>query len=478
MSESKSHRRVFVSYSHTSDEHKEWVLNFATDLRALGIDVVLDVWDLKEGDDMTKFMESMVHDESIDRVLLICDTVYVRKANDREGGVGTESQIITGQIYNQVKDSKFIPILRDTDEYGGPCLPHYLKTRLGVSFIDDSEFQKNLEHVARVIFDKPQAIKPPLGRIPKWLAEDPGEATTQLSSASTARQFRQCLILGRGNQATIWNLLVEDVDRDLNTFVVDAQPLSDMDVPQSLLKTIDELRELRDVIVDSVILCARDVFGDWVSNGLCRLLATLTIRIGKTNVNERRIKDDDKRFLASEVFIYLMASLIEHKRLDLIPPILNASYPVDQTYLRDGFDGISVFSDEGRFLKDSCPESRKWISYSGELMKQRATRSDVKLNSIAQADALIWLRSFTKSFRWIPSVALYVDGYSILPEIRRAMRTKSFETLNTIVEINDIESLSSLVMGDVLERLSSSRYFHTGLDDAAIFGAHEFRRHR
>ena len=43
--------RVFVSYSWSSPAHENWVLQLATELRGEGIDVVLDKWDLKEGQD-------------------------------------------------------------------------------------------------------------------------------------------------------------------------------------------------------------------------------------------------------------------------------------------------------------------------------------------------------------------------------------------------------------------------------------------
>ncbi len=56
----KSPPRVFISYSHDSAEHKEWVLNFATTLRMRGVDAVLDQWDLKPGDDLPHFMESQL----------------------------------------------------------------------------------------------------------------------------------------------------------------------------------------------------------------------------------------------------------------------------------------------------------------------------------------------------------------------------------------------------------------------------------
>ena len=41
--------RVFVSYSHDSQAHKDWVLKLATRLLANGVEVILDQWDLRLG---------------------------------------------------------------------------------------------------------------------------------------------------------------------------------------------------------------------------------------------------------------------------------------------------------------------------------------------------------------------------------------------------------------------------------------------
>ncbi|MDR1387396.1 MAG: toll/interleukin-1 receptor domain-containing protein [Propionibacteriaceae bacterium] len=40
---------AFVSYSHNHQSHKDWVLALATRLRSLGVDVILDQWDLTPG---------------------------------------------------------------------------------------------------------------------------------------------------------------------------------------------------------------------------------------------------------------------------------------------------------------------------------------------------------------------------------------------------------------------------------------------
>ena len=47
------------SYCWSSEEHEQWVINLATELREAGVDVIFDKWDLKEGHDALKFMEKM-----------------------------------------------------------------------------------------------------------------------------------------------------------------------------------------------------------------------------------------------------------------------------------------------------------------------------------------------------------------------------------------------------------------------------------
>lgn len=70
--------KAFVSYSHDSQDHKKWVLDFATRLHNNGIDASLDQWDLKAGDDLPHFMERGL--AGADRVLMICTDNYVTKA--------------------------------------------------------------------------------------------------------------------------------------------------------------------------------------------------------------------------------------------------------------------------------------------------------------------------------------------------------------------------------------------------------------
>ena len=101
--------KVFISYA-WEDDVKAWVLEFATRLRKNGVDVVLDLWEMSLGDQITVFMEKSVRDS--DFVILICTSKYKRKSDDRIGGVGYEGHIITSEIFSNSNHRKFIPILR------------------------------------------------------------------------------------------------------------------------------------------------------------------------------------------------------------------------------------------------------------------------------------------------------------------------------------------------------------------------------
>lgn len=122
--------KLFISYSWSHSEHEQWVVGFATELRESGVDVLLDKWDLKEGHDAVAFMEQMVTNPEIKKVAMICDQRYAAKADGRAGGVGTETQIISREVYEKQDQEKFVAVVREKDQNGKPCLPTYYKSRI------------------------------------------------------------------------------------------------------------------------------------------------------------------------------------------------------------------------------------------------------------------------------------------------------------------------------------------------------------
>ena len=109
---------VFISYAWSTEEHEKKVFELAERLMSDGISVIWDKWDLKEGQDKYAFMEKCVVDTGIKRVLLICDKVYAAKANERKGGVGDETTIISSEVYGKAAQEKFIPVIFEKDDKG------------------------------------------------------------------------------------------------------------------------------------------------------------------------------------------------------------------------------------------------------------------------------------------------------------------------------------------------------------------------
>lgn len=153
--------KVFVSYSHDSQEHKKWILDFATRLRNTGVDASLDQWDLKPGDDLPHFMEQNL--AASERVLMVCTERYVEKANSGAGGVGYEKMIITADLLRTIDSNKVIPIVRQNGTY---AVPTFLRSKLFLDFSSDDQFEFSFDELIRTLHNAPLFIKPEVGNSP------------------------------------------------------------------------------------------------------------------------------------------------------------------------------------------------------------------------------------------------------------------------------------------------------------------------
>lgn len=154
--------KVFVSYSHDDQEHKDWVLTLSTRLVANGVDVILDQWDLSLGSDLPRFMESGLI--GADRVLAICTTPYVEKANVGKGGVGYEKMILTAQLMKDIVSERIIPVVRRNDF--SVVLPTFLGSKVYIDFRDSSQYEAKYAELIREIHGEKIRPRPLLGKNP------------------------------------------------------------------------------------------------------------------------------------------------------------------------------------------------------------------------------------------------------------------------------------------------------------------------
>src|SRR5215469_2230147 len=175
---------VFLSYSHDSDAHKNWVRHLADDLVKRGVKTRFDQWDLLLGDDIGKFMEQSLNAKY---VVLVCTELFSQRANNRIGGVGYEQAVFIGELLvRQELESRFLPILRSGDP--SKALPIYLRSRLFVDFRDESAYGLALEQLLRRVFDAPEFTPPRLGPVPDYVS-----ATNHIEACSKTKE-PQCII--------------------------------------------------------------------------------------------------------------------------------------------------------------------------------------------------------------------------------------------------------------------------------------------
>ena len=107
--------RVFISYSHDSDIHREFVRNLANDLRRDGLDCQIDQYvNGFPPEGWQRWMEAQV--ERADFVLIVCTPLYLQRyrGNDPDGGRGVnfEGVVISQMLYDHYyRNAKFIPVI-------------------------------------------------------------------------------------------------------------------------------------------------------------------------------------------------------------------------------------------------------------------------------------------------------------------------------------------------------------------------------
>jgi tetratricopeptide (TPR) repeat protein len=154
--------RVFISYSHDSDEHRDRVLELADRLRADGIDAMIDQYVQSPPEGWPSWCRAQI--EQARFVLMVCTEIYLRRVDHKEEpgvghGVLWEGRLIYQYLYDSGSVSaKFVPVL-----LSGGSAAHVPMTVKGGS-IYKIETAEGYEALLRLLTDQPLTPMPPLGR--------------------------------------------------------------------------------------------------------------------------------------------------------------------------------------------------------------------------------------------------------------------------------------------------------------------------
>ncbi len=163
-------KRVLISYSQESDDHRARVRRLADQLRTQGIDAVIDQYHPHPAEGWPMWMERQIKEADV--VLLVFTEVYWRRAEGLEKpglglGVAWEADLIRTALYEHAHhNSRFVPILfRVTDEqFIMDKLKAVTRYVIDENDLDATKPSSGYSTLYRRITEQPLVSKPPLGK--------------------------------------------------------------------------------------------------------------------------------------------------------------------------------------------------------------------------------------------------------------------------------------------------------------------------
>ena len=437
--------KAFISYSWTTAQHQDRVRQWAERLMTDGIDVILDVFDLKEGHDKYSFMERMITDSAVTHVLIISDQKYTEKADSKAAGVGTESQIISSEVYGKVDQSKFIPIVCEFGLDRQPYLPIYMRSRIWLDFSSDESVNQNWERLVRLLHGKPAFRKPQLGKPPAYLDADTTAPISPLTSKLAS--VKQALVNGSKSSRPARTDFLANCIEFAEAFRLKSDPQMDNEqLAKKIVSDSNELRTLRNAIIDWVLAETTQAEEENFKDDLFEFLEQL-LEVKSRPVNMNRWGTawfDAPALFVYETFLYIVAALLKNRRFLLLHEVLSGSYirPLSDRSSMRPFENAGAFYAHSEILQIALATgNRRFLSPAAELIKRQADRNDLAFGRIVEAELLVFLFSITTgALRWWPQT-LHYASQSDFTFFVRAAQHRHFLNLATVIGIKDVEEL-------------------------------------
>ena len=438
-----------------------------------GVDVVLDIWNLNEGDDKFAFMEKMVTDTSVTHVLVFSDLEYAKKADARKAGVGSESQIISREVYDKIKQSKFIPVVCEFDDKGEPSLPTFLKSRIWIDFSSPEAANDNWEQLIRVLYGKPAYEKPALGKIPTYITTDVSVPASPALAKFSA--LKQAILQGKPGVDLYRQDFLDACYAYADALRIRERPKEEANMGERVLEDCGKLKLVRDHLVDWVLLESgvnpSEEFGESLL-GMLERLRELKSRPPEVNPWSN-VWFEAHQVFVYETFLYVVAALMKKNAFGILHLIFTSHYllPETEAHRNSHFERFDTFYSFSQTLQVLAPEGRKLHAPAAELIKRQADRVELPFTDVIQAELLILLMAFlTDGVRWYPQTLHYSPWGSRFPFFVRAAQHRSFQKLAQVTGIDNADQLREMVKAGH-ERLGVNGWHSFLLSDRSFWNS-------
>ena len=422
------HPKVFISYAWGSEDYKMKVRSFATDLMNDGIEVVLDQWSLKEGNDTYAFMEQSVTDSTITNVLILLDPVYEKKANGRNGGGGTETQIISPEIYSRVKQEKFLPVIFERGIDGEIPKPQYLKTMLHFDLSQEGKYDLEYRRLVKRLYGIEVVEKPELGKKPLWLEEKLTIPTKTRTEYESLKQQKSDNV----KKEEFRTFLVAVKEKMVN---FNKRGLDDRISADEYIKLYGDTKLYRD---DFLHLLKYSLYVPEAYIIIASVMEEICAEIKDKSGYEGEVM----RTLLHEIFIYVVAFYLKTKNNEALSYILSKTYFVSK-YGNNEDQSFDVFYDNNENFDRAVSQKDNQKYYSGtanywinNINLEVCNKNEFVFADIFCYNAAIFVENYTNSWLWFPITYVYGKlEYGNSPFRQFVMRLKSKEHLQKVAKI-------------------------------------------
>ncbi len=442
--------KLFISYSWSSSTHEQMVIDLACELRESGVDVILDKWDLKEGQDAISFMEKMVSDDQIQKVIMITDRVYVEKADERQGGVGTETQIISKNVYEAQDQTKFVAVVTEKDENGKPYVPIYYQSRIHIDLSEPDTYSENFEKLLRWIFDKPLHVKPKIGSAPDYIKSNaPIQLGTSALHKRAINSIKDNKPNAKGTVEEYFNIFVDN----FKEFRIETTGENKNEFDEIVVASIESFLPYRNQYVQ--LLTAICMYTDDINfiDTLHRFLEKLipyTDREPGLSGSFHTWDYDNYRFILHELFLYTIALFLKFERFEYADYLLRKEYYV-QRKAEYGKSVMVSYTDFRRYLQSLDHRNKRLkanrASINADLIEQRTASSGLEFRYLMQADFVLFMRTeVVGENSWWTETLVYLERFSGAFEIfARASSKEYFEKIKKLIAIDKPSDLDKIM---------------------------------
>lgn len=438
------HPKVFISYAWTNNEHKDKVFALAQRLISSGIEVIIDLADLKAGQDKYAFMEKCVNDPTVDKVLLLCNEEYTIRSDKRTGGVGTETMVISDEIYTSADQQKFIPVLFNVQD-DQVFLPSFLKTRIYIDLSTDEKIEENFEILVRSICEKPLYTKPKLGKLPDYITKE--EAIQIVGLRAFKGKFEKSLNPSKPMQIKLLDDFLCELIKVLSEYRASTDTLS----ADNILQKIETLKPIRDIYIDCLEAAIASGFA--VDDLIIKTFETIYNDVMTADSSYNRTDFEDLAFLCYELMVCITIVMLNYEQYEALYRILNHEYLLYTYRSKKSSKAEYTFMEfQMPFRKHSFLLQQVLITASGsnyiypaaELLIRRIKSPRITKENIINADTFLCQLSsvyfkgeITKV--WFPTTYLYISD----PETQ-CSRLRSKHYCSKILPLFGVKTINEL----------------------------------